>query len=203
MSGLVSWLVWPHTIQKGYMGISVPTSTNLEVALLGLLRARPSHAYELHQMLQGMDALGIVWHLKQGNLYALLAKLEASGYVESTLELQGTRPPRKMLSLSVEGREVFLRWLEAPVEHGRDFRLEFLAKLYFVAQDGENAVGTLLMRQRAACRAWVVDLEKQVDTISLTRPFERLVLQFRVTQLEAILAWLDTCESTLLPPNPA
>jgi PadR family transcriptional regulator, regulatory protein AphA len=181
------------------MGTSAPPSQSLELALLGLLRTHPSHGYELHQMLQRTEALGIVWRLKQGNLYALLAKLEEAGYVASTLEPHGPRPPRKMLSLTARGREAFTQWLEHPVEHGRDFRLEFLAKLYFAAQEGEKAVGTLITRQRTACREWLADLERQVDAASPDQPFGRLVLQFRASQLEAILSWLDTCEGALAP----
>lgn len=179
------------------MSTSAPPSHSLEVALLGLLRTQPSHAYELHLLLQRTEALGIVWRLKQSNLYALLAKLEEAGYVGSTLEPHGTRPPRKMLHLTPRGREVFTEWLESPVEHGRDFRLEFLAKLYFAAEEGKPAVSTLISRQRSACGAWLSDLEQQIQAISPEHPFERLVLQFRSSQLEAILSWLDTCERTL------
>src|SRR5262249_28561453 len=181
------------------MGTSAPPSSGLELALLGLLRARPHHAYELHQELQRNAALGFVWRLKQGHLYALLAKLEEAGYVASSVELRGTRPPRKMLRLTARGHEAFSRWLEQPVEHGRDFRLAFLAKLYFATQEGGMAVGTLLARQRAACHTWAADLARQVQAVSLAPPFQRLVLQFRSSQLEAILSWLDTCESTLAP----
>ncbi len=175
------------------------TSHGLELALLGLLRSHPSHAYELHQELRRQEALGLVWRLKQGNLYALLTKLEAAGYVESTLEPHGTRPPRKVLRLTEAGRAAFQAWLEAPVEHGRDFRLEFLAKLYFASQAGGEAVAVLIRQQRAACRVWLADLERQAGTVPAERPFERLVLRFRATQLEGILSWLDTCEQTLIP----
>jgi DNA-binding PadR family transcriptional regulator len=180
------------------MSTSAPPTHSLELALLGLLRTHPRYAYELHQELQGAEALGIVWHLKQGNLYALLAKLEEAGYVASTLEPHGTRPPRKMLQLTVRGWDAFTQWLGSPVEHGRDFRLEFLAKLYFAAQEGEGAMRTLLARQRTSCRGWFAELERQVQAIAPERPFERLVLQFRASQLDAILAWLDTCEGTLV-----
>jgi PadR family transcriptional regulator, regulatory protein AphA len=179
------------------MTTSAPPSHGLEVALLGLLRTHPRHAYELHLVLQRTETLGIVWHLKQGHLYALLAKLEDAGYVESTLEPHGARPPRKVLRLTARGREAFGEWVTSPVEHGRDFRLEFLAKLSFAAQDGEEAVRTLITRQRVACHAWVADLDRQIQAVSPERRFERLVVQFRASQLDAILTWLDTCEQTL------
>ena len=180
------------------MSASAPPSVGLEIALLGLLRAHPRHAYELHQLLQeGAEPLGIIWHLKQSNLYALLAKLEEAGYVASTVELHGTRPPRKMLKLTSEGRAAFIHWLEVPVEHGRDFRLEFLAKVYFATQIGATATRELLDLQRKACERWIVELQTQLETTDPERPFERLVFEFRLTQSEAILRWLDTCEQSL------
>ena len=169
----------------------------LELALLGLLRRHPSHAYELHQALQTTEPLGLVWKLKQSNLYALLSKLEAAGYIEIVVESQGSRPPRKILQLTADGRTVLKQWLETPVEHGRDFRLEFLAKLSLVSDDGEQAITTLLVRQRDASRARLVELERAAEMVAPDRPFERLVLQFRVAQLEAILSWLITCQQTL------
>jgi PadR family transcriptional regulator AphA len=179
------------------MSTSAPPSQGLELALLGLLRARPRHAYELHQGLQRTEALGIVWRLKQGNLYALLAKLVEAGYVASTLELHGAKPPRKMLQLTPRGQAAFTAWLQSPVEHGRDFRLEFLAKLSFVARVGGEPVRALLNQQRAACQRWMTELHAQVAATDSERPIERLVYQFRITQIEAILNWLETCEHTL------
>jgi DNA-binding PadR family transcriptional regulator len=179
------------------MSASAPASFGLEIALLGLLRAQPRHAYELHQLLQETEPLGIIWRLKQSNLYALLAKLEEVGYVASELEPHGARPPRKMLRLTPQGREAFAEWVRNPVEHGRDFRLEFLAKLYFATQVSENATHELLDRQRAACQRWIGELEAQVVASDPERPFERLIYHFRVTQMEAILRWLDTCEQAL------
>src|SRR5271166_581794 len=95
------------------------TSLGLTNALLGLLLDHPMHPYEMHQQMLQAEALGLVWHLKQGNLYALLAKLEESGYLVSTTEAQGTRPPRKMLRLTDEGRKPFTQWVRMPVQHGR------------------------------------------------------------------------------------
>ena len=103
-------------------------SLGLTNALLGLLLDHPMHPYEMHQQMLQAEALGLVWHLKQGHLYALLAKLEESGYLVSNTEMQGTRPPRKMLTLTQVGRSAFGEWVSTPVQHGRDFRVEFLGQ---------------------------------------------------------------------------
>ena len=172
-------------------------SLGLTNALLGLLLDHPMHPYEMHQQMLQAEALGLVWHLKQGHLYALLAKLEESGYLVSNTEMQGTRPPRKMLTLTQVGRSAFGEWVSTPVQHGRDFRVEFLAKLFFAAQQGPAAVNTLISHQRVECSVWIADLRREINALEPVRRYDRLVLQFRLSQLEAIQSWLDQCEQAL------
>src|SRR5215203_4499784 len=121
----------------------------LEHALLGFLRQQGMHAYEIHQTLLRAEALGLVLHLKQSLVYVMLERLEAEGYVTVSLEPQGSRPPRKVLHLTAAGLKAFDIWLIAPVAHGRDFRLEFLAKLYFASQDDPATASTLILHQQA------------------------------------------------------
>ncbi len=178
--------------------IKVPLT--LEHALLGFLAQRPMHAYEMHQRLQETSELGLVWHLKQSQLYALLGRLEEAGYITTVTEPQGTRPPRKVLYLTPDGRTAFGAWLRTPVVHGRDFRQEFLAKLYF-AEDDPLTVTALIDGQRSACQEWLADLQSQA-VASPEHSYDWLVLQFRIGQMEAILAWLDTCVMTFAVPLP-
>ena len=172
-------------------------SLALEHALLGLLAQQPMHAYEMYQRLVQTEALGLVWHLKQSHLYALLARLEEDNYITGTTEPQGTRPPKRVLRLTAHGKAAFEAWVEAPVAHGRDFRLEFLAKLFFAAEASPRAAATLIDRQRGVCRGWLDDLGRKEEAIDRERPYEWLVVQFRRGQIEAILGWLETCATTL------
>jgi DNA-binding PadR family transcriptional regulator len=177
-------------------------ASGLELALLGLLREQPMHAYEMYLQLQRTEQLGLVWHLKQGNLYALLATLEADGYLASITEPQGTRPPRKVLRLTPQGETSFAQWLSTPVEHGRDFRQEFLAKFYFATREGSRTANDLLGRQRQACLRWLAELQAKGEALSAERPFEQLVVRFRVGQIEATLRWLDECAEVLAASAP-
>jgi PadR family transcriptional regulator AphA len=175
----------------------------MEYALLGLVRQRSMHAYEIHQMLTQAEALGLVWQIKQGQTYALLARLEDAGYLASTLEAQDARPPRKILRLTSAGEAAFTRWLAMPVRHGRDFRLEFLAKLFFAAQEPGAVLADLLEAQRAACQELIDQLNERIAAVSPDRPYDRLVLRFRLGQLDATLLWLDDCAATLLNTPPS
>ncbi len=177
----------------------VASPLTVELALLGFLRQQPMYPYEIYQTLSRAQELGRVWRLKQSHLYALLARLEEEGYIATTTEPQGTRPPRKVMSLTPEGRAAFDRWLLSPVAHGRDFRLEFLAKLYFAHQSGPATVAELIAQQRHECERWLVDLHRQAEALPPERRYDWLVLQFRISQIAAIRTWLETCAATLGP----
>jgi len=173
------------------------TPDGMEYALLSLLRREPLHAYEMHQRLRRGEPLGQVWQLKQSHLYALLARLEEQGLIAGAVETQGARPPRRMLALTDEGVAAYTAWVTAPVRHGRDFRLEFLAKLACATGEGKEAVAALISGQRATCNTWQRDLQQRISAVPNAQPYDRLVLEFRAGQIAAILAWLAHCEGEL------
>jgi DNA-binding PadR family transcriptional regulator len=172
----------------------------IEHALLGFLRQQPIHGYEIYQQLEKAKGMGLVWHIKQSQLYALLTKLEKLGYITATLEPQDARPPRKIFHVTPAGREAFLRWVQSPVKSPRKLRLEFLAKLYFAQQEAPTVVSRLIEQQRVACRTWLTGQHRQAETAEEPQPFDELVHEFRLGQLEAMLNWLDKCEEVLLIP---
>ncbi len=171
---------------------SAKQSLTIELSLLGLLRRQPMHPYELFQQLQRKDALSFIWQVKQSHLYALLDRLEANGYLIHQLETQGSRPPRKVLSLTPAGESRFMAWVTTPVVHGRDMRLEFLAKFYFARLEGLSTVIQLLERQLSCCRQWLTDNEKRIACLA-ANSFERLVLRYRTGQIQATIDWLEEC----------
>ncbi len=179
---------------------AIPLS--VEWSLLGLLRQRPRHGYALHQELSNNQGLGLVWNLKQSQLYALLEKMETRGYITPTLDTE-TYPPRKIYHLTDAGRAALDAWLHEPVGHGRDLRLEFLAKLYFAQLEGPRVTRTLVRRQREACRTWLRSQKQAIVTLPQAMTYETLVREFRMGQIEAMLNWLDQCEESLIETEEA
>ncbi|MCL4562830.1 MAG: PadR family transcriptional regulator [Chloroflexi bacterium] len=180
------------------MSPMVRTPLSIELALLGLFRSRPRYGYEIHHQLTQPTGLGLIWRLKQSQLYALLDRLEGEGLLEARLEQQESRPPRKIFKLTEQGLSAFLEWLQSPVPHGRMLRQEFLAKLYFARNEPAPSARLLLEAQRQACRDWLGSLKKQAESLSSERKYDWLVCQYRIRQSEAVLPWLDLCEKTLL-----
>lgn len=166
----------------------------MEYALLGLLCEQPMHGYTIHQRIQAGQDYGLVWRVKQGMLYAMLARLESEGLLASSVETQGARPPRKLYCLTAKGETVLHAWLQTPVSNGRDFRLEFLTKLYFAERAGARTALTLIRRQYAASQAQLNELATQAQALAQAGSFAGLVSDFRIGQMEAVLSWLKHCE---------
>lgn len=160
----------------------------IEHALLGLLAESPHHGYELTKQFAPGTTLADIAHLEPGMLYAHVKKLEQRGWVASEVEHQESRPARRILSITPQGRVELDRWLREPVDKTRDIRLEFLLKLYFVRTLAPTLTAELVREQRGLCEAFVDSLEGQLA--EETDDFRRLVLQMRLAQNQALVAWL-------------
>ena len=163
----------------------------LENALLGFLNRSPQHGYQLHQRISDPSGLGMIWRVKQSQLYALLEKLEESGFVTSVLEVQEKHLPRRVFSLTEIGAAAYQSWLITPVKRPYQLRQEFLAKLYFALQEGPVKLRFLIERQQEVCQQWLADLEKEMQKFSSEQPFAEMVLRYRTGQVKAILSWLN------------
>ena len=183
------------------MSPMIKTPLTMEYVLLGFLQQRPMHAYEIHQTLMQAKAIGLVWNIKQSQLYAHITRLEDEGYVSSVIEPQQARPARKVLRLTPAGEAAVADWISTPVAHGREFRLEFLAKLFFASQHDALTLERLIASQRQASVFLIERLTDAVAALAPERHFDRLVLRFRIGQLEASIVWLAECAQTFATPT--
>ena len=169
-----------------------------EYALLGLLKSRPMHGYEIFQQFEG-GTLGKIVRLEMSQMYAFLKKLERLKYIESQLEIQGARPPRKIFHLTEAGHDIFLHWLTQPVEKPRDIRILFLIKLYFVQQFLPRKMTYLIDQEILACQRFLEHLEsKQGTTPGDTDFFDHVVLRSRIYQTRALLDWMRELQAELV-----
>jgi DNA-binding PadR family transcriptional regulator len=123
-----------------------------EYALLGLLLEGSKHGYDLARQFAPEAPLGEICDLEVSMLYALLKKQEKAGYIEAELEVQGTRPPKRIFNLTSLGRATFMEWVRVPVDTLEEVFGSFLVKLYFARQLGADDVEALIGRQIEICR---------------------------------------------------
>ena len=166
---------------------------SLEYILLGFLCQAPIHGYDLYKKINNFEGISLVWHIKQSQLYALLDKLEEDGLLTSNIVPGEGHLMRKEYQVTSVGRQSFLAWVACPVSHGRDMRQEFLAKLYFAQKSGVEAGLELVEEQKTLCAEWLSSLHISYSKTTDDQRYERMIFQYRITQTQAMLEWLDYC----------
>ncbi|MBV8085922.1 MAG: EF2563 family selenium-dependent molybdenum hydroxylase system protein [Chloroflexi bacterium] len=190
--------LWPRTVagsgdapgrRRGRRPPQSPDDDLLSVGeytLLGLLRERPAHGYDLSKVLQPETDLGAVVRLGLSQLYASLAKLETHGFVRgeaaSSLRARG----RRVFHVSDAGERRFLDWVTRPVQGARHIRVDFLTKLYFARRlDGDAAVDLV------ATQIDVLKGEVRASSAAPPSEYRQEVLAVTADLATAALAWLE------------
>ena len=120
----------------------------LELAVLGLLKERPIHGYQLSRELG--DSLGGLWRVSYGSLYPTLRRLEHDGAIESEAGDERGARRKKVYRITPKGEQIFLELLqESPNDtQGEDAR--FRMRLAFFRYLPPETRIRLLERRRQA-----------------------------------------------------
>lgn len=162
----------------------------LELAILGLLKERSMHGYQLSKRLT--DTLGGFWRVSYGSLYPSLKRLEREGAVEQVFDEVAVGRRKNVYRITEKGETLFLELLE---EAGHDTSTEenrFRVRLAFFKYLAPDARIRLLERRRA-------HLEDRLSTInaSLATTRERFdtytlsLMQHGRETTEQDIAWLN------------
>ncbi|MBW1775161.1 MAG: PadR family transcriptional regulator [Deltaproteobacteria bacterium] len=162
------------------------TKQSTEYVLLGALFLDSKHGYEIMQFLE--SALESTWQVSTSQLYVLLKRLEHDGLLVSHLETQETRPSKRVFSLTSKGKKAFLEWLRSPVEHIRDLRIEFLAKLFFFQSFSLEGGDELIKAQIIYLKDIKGKLQKKNKRES--DAFRKLVSEIKLITIETWQEWL-------------
>ena len=167
-----------------------------EPALLGFLLDWSMHGYDLYK--QAHDRLGMVWHVGQSQLYAIINIYAEQGLIRTRLQTQGARPTKKVLELTAAGHKAFEQWLTQPAHGLREFRVDFFLRLHFARALGNTAVRDLVDRQIAAVRSELENLNQRRAAATEDDGLLQLTRDFRTVQLTTILKWLETNRAQLI-----
>jgi DNA-binding PadR family transcriptional regulator len=118
----------------------------LEHAILVSLQERPAAGLELTRRFD--RSIGFFWSATHQQIYRVLARMEADGWLRSgTVEQQG-RPAKKVYEVAPAGRRELARWIAAdtPVEQ---FRSEVAVKLRGASYGDRAAVLDQVRAHRA------------------------------------------------------
>ena len=118
---------------------------SLKHALLGLLTYHPMTGYELKQFFD--STIKHFWSAELSQIYPTLKSLEEQGWLEKHVEVQETRPNRKVYEITETGRGEFQRWVREPVLPA-DLRDPFMIKVFFGTALPAEDMLVLLRRQK-------------------------------------------------------
>jgi PadR family transcriptional regulator AphA len=172
--------------------MSLPTP---DETLLGLLMATPQHGYQLLETFQNPGALGRVWKLSTSQLYAVLKRLNAQGFITGEEAYSADAPPRTIYHITAAGQAHMQAWLDEPQPSPsvRRVRVECLSRLY-VARLLNLSISDILQHQKTTCE------DKYQQLVAQREPGEdsigRLALELEIAQMEAILGWITQMELT-------
>jgi DNA-binding PadR family transcriptional regulator len=172
-------------MSKGKSGLSLG-----EYAILGILRERPMHGYDVSRHFGPDRDLALVAPMEMSNIYAMLKDLQELGLIEGEREVVGLRPPRTVFHLTADAEAQFYAWLEEPVGRMREVRSDLLLKLYFCRAISPALTRRLLDAQIVASAAYLDRLTRLADA-STPESFERLVYNSKIGAAQAAVRWLQ------------
>jgi DNA-binding PadR family transcriptional regulator len=161
----------------------------LELAILGLLKERSMHGYQLSKRLA--DTLGAFWKVSYGSLYPTLKRLQREGAVEPVFPKEEVGRRKNVYRITPKGEQLFYELLqEAGQESWEDNR--FRVRLAFFKYLKPDMRLRLLEKRRAYLEGRLTDIKsslrnyrERIDnyTLSLMRHGEQAT--------ERDIAWLD------------
>ncbi|NJP50310.1 PadR family transcriptional regulator [Streptomyces sp. SBST2-5] len=176
----------------------------LDHAILVSLLEKPGSGYELSRRFE--RSIGHFWTATHQQIYRVLKRMEADGWVDVREVPQEGRPDKKEYSVSAAGREALARWLHEPSEP-ESIRHELAVKIRGAAFDDPAALIAEVERHRAAHSERLAHYlaGEQRDFTGPGAPagtdpgreLQHVVLRGGIAYERMTLAWLDDVLATL------
>ncbi|MGZ4147385.1 MAG: PadR family transcriptional regulator [Actinomycetota bacterium] len=162
----------------------------LELAILGLLKERSMHGYQLSKRLT--DALGGFWRVSYGSLYPSIRRLEHEGAVERVFDEQEVGRRKNVYRITERGEALFLELLEEAGGESASEENPFRVRLAFFKYLAPETRIRVLERRRAyleerrsAIRSSLAGVREGDDTYTLA------LMEHGLDATESDIAWLE------------
>jgi len=162
----------------------------LEVAILGLLKERPMHGYELKKRLSYM--LGHFWTVSYGSLYPALKRLEKSGSIERAYSVKEKTRNRNVFRITSKGEAEFMRLLAEDISDTSlaDTEKFDLRMAFFQYLEPERRL-SLLETRRRLLEAQVVEFKAYRSSNGDEDHYRKGLMRHKVELARSDIRWLD------------
>jgi DNA-binding PadR family transcriptional regulator len=163
----------------------------LELAVLGLLKERSMHGYQLKKNLS--ETLGPFWQVSYGALYPALKRLKAQGAVEEAFPRAEVGRRRNVYRLTEQGEKVFAELLESagdrePAGDDNGFRVRLA---FFRYLKPETRIG-LLERRRDTLTTRLGELKRRLQSYrERVDGYTLSLMRHGMDSTERDISWVD------------
>ena len=172
---------------------------SLPHAILGLLMDRPMTGYDLKLLFD--KELNSFWPAQMSQIYRELGNLEAKEWVDSRIEVQESRPDRKVYSITATGKQIFQEWMNRfPKSLLSPFRDEFALRVFLGARSSRDEMQFQLrrfIREKQSEVATFTLLEKNYETMAKKNTdqamYRRMTMRRSNIVAEALILWAEDC----------
>ena len=160
----------------------------LELAILGLLKERAMHGYQLSKRLT--DSLGGFWRVSYGSLYPTLKRLERQGAVEQVFDRQEVGRRKNVYRITESGESLFRDLLEeaGPDASGEENR--FRVRMAFFKYLSPETRVRVLERRRAFLEERLMTIRTSLAT-NTGDTYTTSLMQHGRESTEQDIAWLN------------
>ena len=161
----------------------------LELAILGLLKERAMHGYQLKKRLA--DTLGGFWQVSYGSLYPALKRLQREEAVEMIFPKEQVGRRKNVYRITEKGDAVFADLLER-VGHEATQDGNFSVRFAFFRYLKPEARIRLLERRRALLEGRWADLKESVQRLKEgIDSYTLSLMNHELAATETDIRWLD------------
>jgi DNA-binding PadR family transcriptional regulator len=175
----------------------------LEHAILVALAERASTGYDLARRFD--RSIGQFWTATHQQVYKVLGRMEADGWLASTLVAQAGRPDKKVYDLTATGRHELAGWIDRPAAP-ETTRSDLAVKIRGASHGNPRAVAAEVRRHRglhAERLEFYLANEKRefADPSRLRgrRLHQWLVLRGGISLERGLIDWYDEVLAALTP----
>lgn len=166
---------------------------SLKHGILGLLTYQPMTGYDVGKLFN--RSLSFFWQCQTSQIYRELNTMETLKWVSSNLEIQTTKPNKKIYTITNEGKEELIRWVsEMNIASAMTVKSEFLMKLFFFAKIDKSLAINVLSAFASACEQALAQMQS-VNTQATNENeimdaiFWEMTCDFGRTYYEACIDW--------------
>lgn len=172
---------------------------SLSYAILGLLHDRPMTGYDLKLLFD--KELNSFWPAQMSQIYQELIKLEAKNWLDSRIELQESRPDRKVYTITTSGRQAYNDWInQFPASLMSPCRDEFALRVFLGGGTSRNELQFQLRRfihekQSEITRYTLLEKKYEKMAKKNTDPalLRRMTMRRSNIVAEALVLWASDC----------